>query len=168
MAHVGIGVHPTIAWNNNPGTNWSPWYRLTTALQMLLLWLAPSPFNRRKLKDFPFKRLEADVNTWLMKRYVFFGGGDGTWTCQNAYNMEQGWFGGYDSKGWKVSGRFFGSNKKAAKSKGKVVELALWEMAMNHKFWAFFKLDNTNLWSVHSFPKACFWLDPTCFGYLCL
>ena len=102
MAYVGIGVHPTIAWNKSPGTNWSPWYRLTTALQMLLLWLAPSPFNRRKLKDFPFKRLEADMNTWLMKRYVFFGGGDGTWTCQDVDNMEEGWFGGCSSNGLNV------------------------------------------------------------------
>lgn len=84
VAHVGIGVHPTIAWNKSPGTNWSPWYRLTTALQMLLLWLAPSPFNRRKLKDLPFKRLEADMNTWLMKRYVFFWGG---WNM----NMSECW-----------------------------------------------------------------------------
>ena len=77
MAHVGIGVfvNPTIAWNKRPGTNWSPWYRLTTALQMLLLWLAPSPFNRRKLKDLPFKRLRcwgeqaANEKVWL----IFWG-----------------------------------------------------------------------------------------------
>ena len=75
-----------------------------------------STYTQRFAFQTPRGRYEHVANETV----CFFWGGDGTWTCQNVYNMEQGWFGGYDSKGWKVSGRFFGATRRLRSQREKL------------------------------------------------